>query len=537
MRIIFIISIFFIQYNTCFSQGDTILSMVSSNPFYYNVLQDKNGTIFSGSSEGVQKWVVESGKYINNEKGYVEINNKGILEVRDGGIKKYENRKYNHLLPYPTELREQFYANTDRNLYIVTGGRLYIFDIVPYSISYVNHSIRSISNHYVATYSGIYYKGNKLKYPPYTEGYIREIGDTGYIFFADQLFLVFPDKAIKDSTQSAIKETLGEIFDISYDSQNQTIYYFCNNGIYKSDKNSNYPEFIYRKTAADPVLFNSQYENSLLFCSGNDYMVYDINSKKLKTIASLNAPIISTINLNKITYLLSPNELYAEIAGGKFAKVANFTDAHTLLALNDKELVIATNFGLYHYNLETREKQIVIRGVEFNKRALYLKNNMLYAGSINGLYKINAEKIQTLIENNRAISRLDTFELKWIVSITVLLIIIVILIVFLFRFRKQLINNKSAIIYEPIKKISPEAIEQFIKDNINTVSIKSINDQFQTNTIQLYNLLKPQKPGNIITDLRTELVIKLRNEGKSTKEISDATGFSESYIYRIRLKK
>jgi hypothetical protein len=157
------------------------LNAVISHPFYYNIIKDREGVIYSGSAAGVQRWEGGNSSFINDEKGYVELGENGKPLIRLGGIKKHENFKFNHLLPFPDELRTEFYANTAQNLYIVTGGRLYIYDILPYSITYRNHSIRTISDNYIGTYSGIYYKGKKLKYPPYTEGYIREIGDTAYV--------------------------------------------------------------------------------------------------------------------------------------------------------------------------------------------------------------------------------------------------------------------------------------------------------------------------------------------------------------------
>ena len=98
MRINFILFLFFIQFGSCFSQNDTILNKVVSHPFYYNIIQDKDGNIYTVSSGGVQKWEGEMAKSVQNELGYVDLNNKGELEVRRGGIKKYENRKFNHFL-------------------------------------------------------------------------------------------------------------------------------------------------------------------------------------------------------------------------------------------------------------------------------------------------------------------------------------------------------------------------------------------------------------------------------------------------------
>ncbi|WP_269686447.1 helix-turn-helix domain-containing protein [Flavobacterium lacustre] len=537
MRINFILFLFFIQFGSCFSQNDTILNKVVSHPFYYNIIQDKDGNIYTGSSGGVQKWEGEMAKSVQNELGYVDLNNKGELEVRRGGIKKYENRKFNHLLPYPNDPKEQFYAKTEKKLYIVTGGRLYLFDIIPYSIIYRNHSIRTISKNYVGTYSGIYRKGTKLEFPPFTEGHIREIEDTGYIYFSNQLLLISADRPEKNSItkiKMVARQTLGEVDDIFYDTKNQFIYYFCNNGMYKTDKYGKQAKFIYRKKGQDPVLFTSKFENIIMFCSEENFMIYDLISNKISTNFSLPSTILSAIYLNGKNYLLTTNELYAETDTG-FSKIAEFNDAHTLLSINDKQLIVATNFGLYTYNLETKEIQIVINGVEFNKRALYTEKNILYAGSINGLYKIDLNKLQLLIDNNKSKSQITYQNNHWTILTAVLLCVIFLLIFVLIKVRKKLKLKESTVLYQ--KKISRNDIIQFIENNISTVGIKTINEHFKINTIQLYNLLKPKKPGNIITDLRKELVVKLRKEGKNVKEISEATGFSETYIYRVKLKE
>jgi AraC-like DNA-binding protein len=65
-------------------------------------------------------------------------------------------------------------------------------------------------------------------------------------------------------------------------------------------------------------------------------------------------------------------------------------------------------------------------------------------------------------------------------------------------------------------------------------SIKTILDEFNLNAPQLYTLLSPDKPGAIIQNLRMEMVKKMRMEGKPASEISEASGFSISYLKKLR---
>lgn len=65
-------------------------------------------------------------------------------------------------------------------------------------------------------------------------------------------------------------------------------------------------------------------------------------------------------------------------------------------------------------------------------------------------------------------------------------------------------------------------------------SIKSLLDEFKLNAPQLYAILKPDKPGSIIQQLRLDLVKKMREEGKPVNEIAEATGLSLSYLKKLK---
>ena len=50
----------------------------------------------------------------------------------------------------------------------------------------------------------------------------------------------------------------------------------------------------------------------------------------------------------------------------------------------------------------------------------------------------------------------------------------------------------------------------------------------------LYDILKPQKPGKVITNLRVQKAQDLRKEGVSYNEIASLTGFSVSYLKKLK---
>jgi len=88
-------------------------------------------------------------------------------------------------------------------------------------------------------------------------------------------------------------------------------------------------------------------------------------------------------------------------------------------------------------------------------------------------------------------------------------------------------------IQEP--KVSREQIEEYIKEKLAEASLKSITENFQITTSQVYSILKPDKPGTIIQKLRIEMVLEMRNKRMLTKDIALATGLSPSYIRKLKI--
>lgn len=193
MRVNFIFFIFFSFLSTNSKAGnrDTVLNTVLSKPFFYNVIKSEDGRVFVGTSEGIYQ--LEGTKMVHfvSKKGYVTILKNGEVGINPEGIKNYIERKYLYLLPFPNLVRDEYHAGTKDYFYICSGGRIYIFDIVPYQYSYANHSIRSISENLVGTYSGIYFKGTRLGSPApnFCDGYIHEYDGKAFVCY-DAMMIV-----------------------------------------------------------------------------------------------------------------------------------------------------------------------------------------------------------------------------------------------------------------------------------------------------------------------------------------------------------
>ena len=82
--------------------------------------------------------------------------------------------------------------------------------------------------------------------------------------------------------------------------------------------------------------------------------------------------------------------------------------------------------------------------------------------------------------------------------------------------------------------VSLSIVEDYIKSNLTTVTIESIRAQFGLSNKSLYALTTPEKPGRLITKYRMKMVKDLVAKGQDIEAISRATGFSVSYLKKLK---
>lgn len=526
------------------SEADTLLNLVLSKPVFYNVMQNSQGEVFAGTAEGIFRIKGEVLSQFDRRSGYIKFTIQGEPEIDSTGISNYENFQFLHLLPFPDEQRQVYYTGTEEQFYMVSGGRLYVFDIVPYGISYRNQSIRSVSRHLVGGYSGVFLNGQKLDFPSYTDGFIREFGDTAFICYGG-LYRITPRERQNFSTEVPFGGYLdgvhlGYMDDIYYDSKHAMYVLSSQTGVYVVGSDLRNPRKILSVSKDDPVVLLGSKE-SFVFTVANRAYTYSFESGRISLADTTSEKILGGVKFsNRIFYTLSAQSLYQTATKTFYQKIASFNDVHTMVALNEKELIIAGNQGLYLFQTESRTTSVLISGVEFNRRALYSDGEKLYAGSVNGLYTIDLKQLPKLIQRNKAKLQSKS-SLVYVVS-GIGLLLIAIFGWIIFRLKRKLKTAEQRIQENEWETVSIEEIEldkdkiiEFIRMNLSTASIKSINEHFGSNTNQLYALFEPEKPGTIIQRLRTELVISMKKNNATLAQISAATGFSQSYIKKIRM--
>lgn len=161
-------------------------------------------------------------------------------------------------------------------------------------------------------------------------------------------------------------------------------------------------------------------------------------------------------------------------------------------------------------------------------------------GTLNGIYNLTDANIESLTSeaDDKSLNKKDDNNItnvNYLVLIGIIMILsitIIFMVVILRKSKAKHIIEKD-IEAENYGEATKDNIIYFIQENITTVTIQSIRDQFNLTPIMLYEILGNDKPGEIIRNYRMELVRKYRRIKLSEEEIAQKTGFSISYLKKI----
>lgn len=519
--------------------SDTSLLSMDARPFFYNVVKGIDGRVYAGTAAGIFRMEGPDFVKIEDRVGYLTLDEKGRLRIDPNGIKYHEEKSFLRLLPYPDKSGKEYHAGTEDHFYIVSGGRMHVYEILPYGIQYPNHSVRTVSRNFVGTYSGVYYRGMRLQggFPGFSDSYIREMNGKAFICFN---FLMIAGLHGGDTIPS-LETSMPPGFDFNYTSdilfsKNANRYFVATrHQLGTIDPAFTLARPVYTRNEKDgEVVLLGQDRNEILFASGKDLLVHLPGDGKNRVLASFPEQILDASITPQNMHILCGGGLYVTNRDGRMEKLVGLQKAHSLRDLGNAQLAIATDAGLFLYNTASRQLSTLIRGVEFNRRGLYLEGDRLYAGSINGLYVLDARNLESLAERTAKVTKGQPLPPYVVPALVAMALLTLVLLYLLYRSRTRLqrvIEETRGLVEPP--KVSKEDIEAYIRENLALASLKSITDHFQTHTTYIYKVLAPEKPGAFINRLRMEQVIRMRKENKSAKEISEQTGFSESYVRKV----
>lgn len=522
---------------------DFQLKSVSSHFYYYNFCQ-KGEELFIGSDHGILKFVNPSQITVRkpNQKGYIYLENEEII-ARSTYISGTATPQFSALLPQGFKN----YAVTGtpfRNyILVISRGQLFVYKkgARTYSDSL---SVRSISKNFLGTYNGIFYKGQKTPFK-YTNGYIREFSGENFICY-DGLYRLLPNKAIYYDNMNGPQFSnlnLGFARDI-YRINPQRYLIFTTTGLFISNLNNYAKKILTVKTGNEPRFINTMDRAGIpihvFFSQNNILYQYTIASGKLDEVLHLDDSLgeiedcyFDPYETGKMFIITKEKLLQANASIKNKYSIQiveeNLDSNHHLVKFNDN-LLIPSNSGLSVYNLTTRTLARNIIRDEFNKRAVYVDNGIVYLGTIHGYYKLNQAEINRLTaiaSDEKEIAVQDATDQEYTIYLLGLIcLILVICCWFLYNKSRQKATSGST--------ISESEITTFIEENIATVTIHNICEKFEINSLQLNDILKSDKPGQLIRKKRMEIVTKMRKQKKDIETIAKASGFSVSYLKKIK---
>ncbi|MCZ2473273.1 hypothetical protein G9H62_10495 [Aquirufa ecclesiirivi] len=276
--------------------------------------------------------------------------------------------------------------------------------------------------------------------------------------------------------------------------------------------------------------------NLLLLGNANGKLyLYDVVQRKLETVHIGSSIYDITIKGQQI--ILSCNDgLYEFDLKTKKSQLL-FRHKHIIQSIFIGNNILSTSFeGLFLYT-NNQEVFKIIDNVEFNKRALNSWNDLIYAGSTEGLYVINLpqlinEILPSLDPEILNESKLDT---SLLIALGFTLVVIIGSAVFI-RYRNQ---GKPDHYKTPKVEITPERIREDMLKNEHLISVESIADYYQISRVHLNRVLKKHNKNTLelIKQIKQEIVLDLKSKQIPIEKISQRVGYTSKYIKQHFLKK
>ena len=531
IKIFFLLLLLNVSSSLSQEKKDYRLIKIHSDVYIFNAIIYE-GKILFGSDVGVLS--------INKNIIYIENDNIiGPIKLVEGRIEKAKNIKYdnsfNFLLPDARKNLFSSHININDTLYIVNSGDLLVYNIKFHKLKKYP-SIRSISQNYIGTYGGVFYKDSiKLNFPTFTNGPIREYDSITIINWGG-LSLIKADEQEDYYSQGGIKineRSYGEAID-SYELKHPHYYLSTSEGLYLFNSDSKEIKLL-KKTQNGPYRFISGEKNIyglklLYFHDRKNIIEFEIEKNLFNEIINRD-DIIDVFSEEEYKYyVLTENRLeYFDRKTKKKNKIIlkNLSNPNNV-SLFKHFIITTTNQGMFLYDIMSEKLTKNILKDELNYNAIFIEDNNIKIGGINGMYEFSYNDL--VFFSNKA--KVDIPKKKPDYSIylifTFIILILALIIVFLIRKNraKEVLINKKTIDLN-------EKIIAFIKLNIAHVSVSMLCEEFKLTVNLLYNILGNEKPGKIIRKERLKIVNKMRRQKVSEEIISKATGFSRSYLKKI----
>lgn len=537
------------------SQSVSLIKYIDEGIVFTNVIRSEN-QVFIGSQEGLYRLNDTALVLVDDQiKGFVERNQRGggFIKV-DKSLASFVGPGHFILDQLPKDYRSDVsVVSTGKRITVVASGKLFLFETLPYTKHLNGVSVRSISPTIISTYQGAFSSDSftaVLKDEPgYANGYTRDFNGKTFICFDG---LAVYENGDNIANLSYYNEELrpefgvgdqhfGFIRDIQLIGGERYLV-TTTEGVYRFDYEQLSVELIEANTqGVDPILIVQndpvQRGESLLWyavngrikgynfpriLAQNELVVYEHEA----AINDGAAIIFGDGFISPNIYLAAEDGVY-RVTYSKNDKVELLTKEvfKTVRAVNDSTLAFTNDFGLYRFDLKSSNLQLVI-AEEFNKKALEVINDTLYAGSVNGLYKFSRSNFLKFSSSPKRLSMNELFQYLWRFRDFIYLATALLLL----RFTLTKERNKSRV-------KSKGEIERYIATNLSKVTVADLMNEFKLSYNSLNSLLKPLTAAQFIRETRKQTIKGLKEQQLSTAEIAEKTGYNTQYLQKIIREK
>jgi AraC-like DNA-binding protein len=193
--------------------------------------------------------------------------------------------------------------------------------------------------------------------------------------------------------------------------------------------------------------------------------------------------------------------------------------------------LISTLHGLYIY-FEGGVKEIIPR-IEFNKHGLSVHEELIFAGSIEGLYVLDKGMLlNNVLKSLQETEFKDKRQLQFNTGVILLVIALIVIAYLVYQNLKK--KKESLRLMRKGTTINPETIRQIVLENPKIISVEAIAEYFETSTVQLNRVLKKYDTSGlaVLKSIKQDIVKEMIEQDKSLEEISKRVGYSINYIKR-----
>lgn len=529
----FILS-FVVLFNNGFTnnlKGDFIIKKIYDDKVFYNFVAYEND-LYVSSNKGIF--------IVNSSEDNLNLFDASITGPINSIFEKNNNYKVKFVkspIVYPELINKTTtdFAYLDNDLYLIARGQLLIYNSLTYSFKPFG-SVRSITENAVGSYGGVYINGNKLNTITYTDGQIKEFDSITFVCYNGLVSYKNNTETKLYNNDNSIR-TKGEYGRMStiYGIGNSKYLAISDKGIYNYDNESNVFKLIYNAQNEIIPIRNKINERikdrkEFHFIDNKKYISLNVKDNKIDVIESdikyeIKDILESDINGNYF-YAISKNNLLLILKrtkeGIRLAKQYPIkTTAHTISDYNNLIFLSGDN-GLSIF--EKTKKKIYDNYIvdEFNSGAIYKEANKISFGSIHGVYSID-----DLNDFEKSIIFKD-FKMKnsrpyLYVGLGLLIIVLITII--------RVLNKKNITEEQLIFNI-----KRFIRKNLSSVTLKMLEVEFNLDYNEINSINKNFKPAKYIKTERLDLTKNMLLNKKTISEISEKTGYSETYLLKNKYK-